>query len=582
MKKFQISLLEDILKLRQKFNIPDEFYMIFLASIVGIIGAFTLVLYHHFLDYTNEFFYHTFPALFPEFIMDYIPIIIPGIGGLIIASFFLFVDRYEKEYGAPAIMDAVVNFGGYMPKRLPSITFFASILTIATGGSVGKEGPSILIGAGIASALGTYLKLSGDSRRLLVGAGAATGLAAAFNVPIAAAIFALEIIMADFSMRAFSPVVIASVFATTISRMYISDAPIFQIVEYHLNSPYELPLYLILGLGGGFLSVFFIRSYKMTHDYFQKLEIKTFYKPILGGLIVGIMGFYFHEVYGFDNNVINNLIGGNYTILTIALLLVIKIVATNITLASGGIGGLFTPTLIVGAAYGYLFGLAANHIFDFTAPAGAYAVVGMAIMSTGVQHAMLSAIMIIFETTSDYHIMLPLMIGVVPAILISRRMQGDSIYTMQFQFWGDRIARGRNVEILEKMEINDIVNEKCKSIPLNVPLLSIINSFMDSRATTFPVINEKNEVEGIISLKDIREIMFDEAVHSLIIAQDFAQTDFIYLYDDAKVESAFQKFDIGDFEAIPILKSGTRELRGMLSRDDLMRKYRKELLLTGK
>jgi CIC family chloride channel protein len=572
----------NLFKIQLRLNLPKDFYMISLAALVGIISGFALVAYHFAIEWVNEVFFHLIPSFMPSAVAEYFPILIPAFGGILIALIFLRVKRYEKEYGAPAIMDSVVNNSGYMPKSLPLVTFAASILCIATGGSVGKEGPSILIGAGIASLIGQYLKLSGDRLRLLVGAGAATGIAAAFNVPIAGAIFALEIIMADFSIRAFSPIVIASVFSTTISRMYIHSQPIFFIDEYKLHSPLELPLYLLLGLLGGYFSVRFIHLFKWFHNFFrEKVRMNDFWKPAFGGLIVGACGYFYPEVYGFDDEVINNVIRGDYTFYAIVTLFLLKIVATNISLASGGIGGLFTPVLLIGALYGLVFGQIMNIVFpNFTAPAGAYAVVGMAVFTAGVQHAMLSSIMLIFECTSDYEIMLPLMIAVVPAITISKLINKDSIYTMQFSFWGDRIARGRNVEILEKMKIETVLKSNCDTINAGTPLLGIINQFMSSNATTFPVIYN-NELIGTISLRDIREIMFDQSTHALFIAHDLAKTDIVTINHDENFEQAFEKMDFGDFETLPVVEKGTNMLKGIVTRDDMMKRYRKELLFTG-
>lgn len=572
----------NLFKISLRLNLPKDFYMISLAAIVGIIGGFALVLYHFALEGVNELFFHTVPSFLPSEVAEYFPILIPAIGGLLISLIFLKVNRYEKEYGAPAIMDSVVNNSGYMPQSLPLVTFVASILCIATGGSVGKEGPSILIGAGIASIIGQRLKLSGDRLRLLVGAGAATGIAAAFNVPIAGAIFALEIIMADFSIRAFSPIVIASVFSTTISRMYIHDKPMFFIDEYKLQSPLELPLYLILGLIGGYLAVRLIHLFRWFHTFFHEtVKSNSFWKPVVGGLIVGVCGYFYPEVYGFDDDVINNVVRGDYAFYAIVTLFLVKIFATNVSLASGGIGGLFTPVLLIGALYGLVFGQIMNILFpDVTAPAGAYAVVGMAVFTSGVQHAMLSSIMLIFECTSDYEIMLPLMIAVVPAITVSKLINKDSIYTMQFSFWGDRIARGRNVEIMEKMHIETVLHKDCDTIDEGTPLLGIINKFMSSNAITFPVVRGA-ELIGTISLRDIREIMFDQSVHSLLIAHDLAKTEIVTLSSDENFERAFEKMDFGDFESLPVVEKGTRTLRGVVYRDDMMKRYRKELLFTG-
>jgi chloride channel protein, CIC family len=569
-----------LVNIQLKLNLPKDTSITALAAIIGTINGFVLVLYHHSINFINTLLFETVPLFFSEALIPYYKGLIPAFGGILIAIIFTRVKRYEKEYGAPAIMDAVVNNGGLMPKSLPVVTFVASIICIATGGSVGVEGPSILIGAGIASLIGKQLKFSDDRVRLLVGAGAATGLAATFNVPIAGAIFALEIIMADFSIRAFSPVVIASVFATTVSRMYIHEEPIFFITNYSLKSPFELPLYLILGILGGFVSVFFIKAHKWFHFFFKNLKkVTEFWKPVIGGLLIGVMGVAYNEIYGFDDSVIERILLGNYEIEAILFLFLLKLLATNITLASGGVGGLFTPSLILGASYGLFFGKVVNLIFpEITAPAGAYAMVGMAVLTAGVQHAMLSAILIIFECTADYEIMLPLMIGVVPAIMVSRYLHNDSIYTMQFKFWGDRIARGRNIEILEKMKLEPVINEHYDVIEENVPLLGIINKFMNTRYSNFPVVTVKGDLVGIISLRDIREIMFDESIHPLLIAHDFATHDIVYLSDEMNIEDAFRKFDYGDFDSLPIVKGNTMQLRGMVSKEDIIQIYRKELL----
>lgn len=573
----------NLFKIQLRLQLPKDFYMISLAALVGIIGGFVLVLYHYAIDDLNHFFFTYLPSFLNDDYQEYSLILIPGIGGLLIALLFLKIPRYEKEYGAPAVMDAVVNHSGNLDYKIPLIAFVASVICISTGASVGKEGPSILIAAGIASYIGRRLKLSGDRLRLLVGAGAACGISAAFNVPIAGAIFALEIIMADFSIRAFSPVIIASVFGATITRMFIHDAPIFYITEYSMVSPIELIFYLFLGMIGGYLSAQFIKNYKKFHDFFQNLKMNVFWKPIIGGILVGIAGFFFPQIYGFDDNVINGLLRQeNMAVYSVLILLFVKFIATSISLSSGGIGGLFTPYLIIGASYGLLFGMIINSVFpEISAPPGAYAMVGMAVMTAGVQHGMLSAILLIFECTSDYEIMLPLMIGVVPALLVSKMVQNESIYTMQFKFWGDRIARGRNVEILEKMKIENVVNEKCEVIDQGVPLLGIINKFMLTNAVTFPVVDDKKQLLGTISLRDIREIMFDQTVQPLLIAHDLAKTDIISINDDENFETAFQKLDFGDFDTLPVVYKGTNILKGVITRDELMKMYRKELLFTG-
>jgi len=571
------------LRLIQRINLPEEFYMLFLAAIIGILAGLGAYVLNLLINGFHLTFFKKVLSLSHHQGLTYVLLILfPAIGGLIVGLVIRFFSRESRGHGVPSVIEAIANRDGFIRPRVTLITSFTAAATIGTGGSAGKEGPIIQIGAAIGSSVGQLFNVSSNRLKVLVGTGAGAGLAAVFNAPVAGVLFALEVLLADFSISAFTPIIFATVISTTISHYLIGSSPVLHVPIYYLESVFEYPLYLLMGVFGGTVAVMFTKTLYTTEDLINKyIHLPEYYKPALGGLFVGMIALFFPEIYGFDDQAIHNALLARTAIQTLFLLTILKIIATSLTLGSGGSGGLFIPSLFVGASFGALFGSIMNHFFPtITATPGAYALVGMGIMVAGTTHATISALMLIFEITSNYQIILPLMLGTIIATITSRLILKENIYTMKIALSGEYIFKGRNITLLQSIPIHQHIKKKFDSIPEHLTFGKILDLLRRSQHSTFPVINQGKKIVGIVSLQNIRSYMFEKELYPLLIARDIMQEDFISIHPDQSLADVLRLFDLTDAELIPVTDSKDKHhLIGVIYRDELMSWYRKAPLL---
>ncbi|MCK5453125.1 MAG: chloride channel protein, partial [Calditrichia bacterium] len=330
----------------------------------------------------------------------------------------------------------------------------ASAICIGSGGSTGREGPVIQIGASVGSTIGQFLRVNPERMKIFVGCGAAAGIAAVFNAPVAGALFSLEIILGDFGVAQFGPIVIASVVATVVSRWFLGNNPAFEVPEYNLVSPVELIPYAILGIIAGLVALMFIKTLYSIEDYFEKLKLHDIIKTMLGGLMIGIMGIFVPHIYGVGYNSMDLALLGELPWMLMLGLIFFKILATSLSLGSGGSGGIFAPSLFLGTMTGGFFGALVHKVIpDHSATSGAYSLVGMGAVVAGATHAPITAILIIFEMTGDYAIILPLMISAIIATVLTTKLKKESIYTLKLIRRGVDLFRGREVNILKALTV---------------------------------------------------------------------------------------------------------------------------------
>ncbi len=578
-RRWQIKSLRTLYKL----NAPTDLYLLGLAAIVGVLTGFGAYLLNIIVNGVHfVLFEHIGISLFTDQVSNFLRILYPAIGGLLVGIIAFKFSPEVKGHGIPSVMDAVANKGGYIRKRVTVLTSINSGLTIGSGGSAGKEGPIVQIGAAIGSSIGQLFHVSQRRLKILVGCGAAGGLAAVFNAPVAGVLFAIEIILGDYSLGVFSPIVISSVISTTLARSLVGSSPLFHIPQYTLQSPAEYPLYLLMGLLGGILAVVFIKTLYGIEDLFEeKLDFPSWVKPAIGGLLTGIIAYKFPELYGFDDSATHTALMGYTEISIIAVLIVAKILATSFTLGSGGTGGLFTPSLFIGAMFGALFGTVANQIFPgVTAPPGAYALVGMGVIVSGTIHAPLTALLMIFEITGDYNIILPLMLGTVTSVIVARALERESIYTMKISLFSHRTEAGKNLDILRSHRITGLITNEVPVVYEYTPFEELLDLFMKTHYNTIPVLDKDNRVVGTISLREIRPVLFDKDIAPLLLAIDIMSENIFVLEQDSTLEEAIQKMEIDDSDLLPVVDS-TQNMRylGMVAREDIWRKYSKESLL---
>jgi CIC family chloride channel protein len=505
---------------------------------------------------------------------------IPALGGLFVGPLVYFLAREAKGHGVPEVMEAVALKGGVIRKRIVFVKSLASAISISSGGSVGREGPIVQIGSAIGSTLGQALKVSADRMRTLVGCGAAAGIAATFNSPIAGSMFALEIVLGDFGLATFSPIVISAVAATAVSRHFLGDIPAFIVPAYELISAWEFPLYLVLGLFCGAAGVAFTKTLYWVEDRFDDLKFPEYLKAILGGVFLGVAGLYFPQILGVGYGAIDLALMQKIAGWLMLVLVVVKVLATSITIGSGGSGGIFAPSLFVGAMAGGFFGGVVHHLLPaVTADPGAYSIVGMGAVVAATTHGPLTAILILFEMTGEYKIILPLMLSCIIGSITSGQLLRDSIYTLKLARRGIDIKEGKEVNVLKSILVGDVMSRKVETIAEAMPLEEMADKISKSKYNSFPVLNADHQLVGILSFNDYSDAIFDEDLKHLVVAKDLATPNVVTVSSDDNLYTALEKISRRDFATLPVVSPrDPGELVGLISRRDIIGAYDKAVL----
>ncbi len=570
------------LKSMRELKLSEQQVLIILSAVVGVGGGFGALVFRWLIGFFRILFFDYGTLLFfqitnhPEFLIP----LIPMIGGLLIAPITYRLAKEARGHGVPEVMLAVALQGAVIRPFIALAKSIASSICIGSGGSAGREGPIVQIGSALGSTLGQIFKMSEERMKILVGCGAAAGISATFNAPIAGVLFALEIILGDFSIHAFSPVILSSVIATVISRAFLGNYPAFIVPRYDLVSIWEIPMYIILGLFAGVFSVLFIKMLYKCEDFFETWSINNYLKPALGGLVIGIIGFFYPHIFGVGYETITSALHEEMIIWVLLILIFMKIIATSMTLGSGGSGGIFAPSLFIGSMLGGFFGNLIHLAFpQVTATPGAYALVGMSAVVAGTTHAPLTAMLIIFEMTGDYRIILPVMLASVLSTLLSHKLSRESIYTMKLFRRGINLRAGKDVSILGTVLVREVMNQKWEPISNCMPLGKLLPFVESSSDSFFPVVDYKGDLEGTISFQDIRNLITKRSLDDLVIVKDVVSTNPMTLFPDETLLNALQKFGLQDVEALPVVeRSSPRKLVGILKRGDVITYYNRKLI----
>ena len=556
--------------------------MVILAVIVGAAGGFGAVGFRYLISIFQTLAYGGENDLL-QLVVNlpwYYRVTVPVIGGLIVGPLVYFFAREAKGHGVPEVMESVAIKGGVIRKRVVVVKTLASAISISTGGSVGREGPIVQIGSAIGSALGQFMKVSADRMRILVGCGAAAGIAATFNAPIAGSMFALEIILGDFGLATFSPIVISSVVATAVSRAYLGDTPAFIVPVYELVSAWELPMYLFLGLFCALVGITFTKTLYRIEDLFDEIKFPEYLKGIIGGLFLGVASLVFPQILGVGYGAIDMALMQQMAWWLLLVLVPAKILATSITIGSGGSGGIFAPSLFLGAMAGGVFGAGVHQLFpNITASPGAYSIVGMGAVVAATTHGPLAAILILFEMTGDYKIILPLMLACIIAAIASGQLLRDSIYTLKLARRGIDLKEGKEVNVLKSMFVKDVMNVNVETIPEALPLEKMAEQISKSKFNSFPVINAQNRLIGILSFNDYCQAIFDEDLRDLVVARDLATTELVTVSLGDNLYTALERISSKDFAVLPVVAAkDPTKLEGVVSRRDIIGAYNKAVL----
>lgn len=556
--------------------------MAILGILVGLAGGFGAVGFRYLIIFFQSISYGSGASLLDvvKEVPWYSRVWIPALGGLVVGPLVYFLAREAKGHGVPEVMEAVAIKGGVIRKRIVLIKSMASAVCIGTGGSVGREGPIVQIGSAIGSTIGQLFKVSGDRMRTLVGCGAAAGIAATFNAPIAGSMFALEIILGDFGLATFSPIVISSVTATAISRHFLGDMPAFIVPAYELVSAWEFPIYAVLGLFCALIAVTFIRVLYRLEDTFDAIKFPEYLKAAVGGLILGVMALLFPHILGVGYGAIDLSLSQMIPWWFMFLLILCKILATSITIGSGGSGGIFAPSLFLGAMTGGFFGMVIHHVFPgATASPGAYSVVGMGAVVSATTHGPLTAILMLFEMTGDYKIILPLMITCIISTLAGSRLLKESIYTLKLIRRGVDIRAGKEVNVLKSIPVKDVMNPDVETLSENLSMEKLFGRISKSNHNSFPVLNEKSELTGILSFIDYSNAVFDENLKYLVVVKELATQNVVTISLDGNLYDALEKITLKDYSILPVVfPDNPKQMAGIITRRDIIGAYNKALI----
>jgi CIC family chloride channel protein len=523
---------------------------------------------------------------------NYLFFILPAIGILIATVYIRFVIRQHVGHGIPGVLFAISRSHGVIKRHNIFSSVITSVFTVGFGGSVGLEGPTVATGAAIGSNLGRGFRLNYKQITLLLGLASAAAMSAIFKSPIAAVVFAIEVIMIDLTMASVIPLLIASVTGVLTSYFFLGQAVMYPFdIELSFDMK-DIPYFILLGLLAGLVSVYFTKIYIFIEAGFKR--IKAWYvRWIVGAFILGILIFFFPSLYGEGYEAVNSCLQGDYSplfnnslfygmqdeifmvFLLFLLILFFKAIATSVTFGAGGIGGIFAPTLFMGAYTGLFFTTFLKYLGIDHLNASNFALVGMGGLIAGVLHAPLTAIFLIAEITSGYQLFVPLMITATISYATIRIFVKNSVYTHQLARRGELITHHKDKAILSMMKVDKLIEKDFLTIGPDQKLGDLVKVVANSKRNIYPVVDEDNDFCGIIVLDDIRNIMFkpelyDEKTVSSMMFMPGTAVD-----PEESMEEVARKFQESRNYNLPVIKDG--KYIGFVSRANVFSEYRKLL-----
>lgn len=500
-----------------------------------------------------------------------------ALGGLLVGLITKYFAPETKGHGVPEVMNAVAYQGGRIRARVTIFKALAAALCIGSGGSAGREGPIVQIGSAFGSALGQWIRLPDRQVILSVACGAAGGVAATFNAPMAGVLFAMEVILNRFTALSFGLVVMSSATATVVAHALSAegDKPAFAILgEYRLHGLLDLVLFLALGICCGVVAALYTRILYAVEDGSDRVRIPEFLKPAIGGALVGAVAIWTPQVMGTGYDVIEAALNNQMLVGTLFLLCLAKLACTALSIGSGGSGGIFAPALFIGAMFGGGFGSLLHSAFPGqTSPAGAYALVGMAAVFSGAAHAPVTAIFILFEMTDNYGIIVPLMSATVVATFVSQQLVRDSIYTLKLKRRGLHIGEPSEVDIMEGITVAEAMEEHVEAVPPNLPVPALIEKLERDHETGYPVIDLDKRLVGMVTMRDVEEAMLVRDIENLAVA-DICTRNVIVCRPEQSLSRALAQFGAKNVGRLPVIDPHQPDrLVGMLTRGKIVAAY---------
>jgi len=537
---------------------------------------------------------------------EWMIIFIPALGGLIAGLIIEYWSKDAKGAGVPIVMEAVAVKKARLSAKKAIAKCFASATCIGTGMSLGRVGPMVVISSTIGSEIGQRTGKTVEDTRTMVGCGAASAITAAFNAPLGGVLFAIELILAELKTRSFIPIVVAAVIATTVGRSLTGDVAAFDsIPHYTLSSPIEYPFYIVLGIIIGFAAAIFIKLMNFVETNIERFDyIPIPLRTALGGLCVGLIALSFPHVLGNGFDVTSDLIsldtdenndlmigksfpgstdvasGIGSLLIFILSIMALKIIATSVSIGSGGSGGIFTPSLFIGAAIGAGLGLVLNS-YDIVGHPGAFALVGMAAFVASTTRATLTAIVLLFEMTETYEIILPLMLSCVVADGVCYVLSEHSFYTSKLAKRGISIDLGAGQDLMRMISVKEAMSKDVMTIKPESPLELALQIIEDTGHMALPVVNDNDELYGIITWSDLHDAAEKHERH--LTVADYCTTDLITITPEDTLTTALDYLGYKEISHLPVVnKSNTKKIIGIITKGDLIKAYNKRRFIEKK
>lgn len=553
--------------------------LITMATVIGLGTGLTAVIFIKAIDGITNLFFHGGLAQVSALLGSAWIVLVPVVGALMSGPIIAYWAMEARGHGVPEVMQAVITRGGRIRPRVAVVKSVASSICIGTGGSAGREGPIVQVGAALGSTAAQLFNLGPERTITLVACGAAAGIAATFNAPIAGVIFAMEVILGEFTTHYFGMVVVAAVAASIVSRHFLGANPAFAIPAYHLVSAWELPLYALLGILAALTGWAFVGVLYFLEDRFEFWHFPDAWKPAVGAIPLGLVGLLYPQVFGTGLTTIEETLKGSLPWTLLLILVFAKLLATSFTLGSGNSGGIFSPALFMGAMLGGAFGSWAHYLLPTaTADTGAYALVGMAAVFAAAAHAPLTAFLIVFEMSGDYQMILPLMITVGLSTLLSQYFRRYSIYTLKLVKRGIPPARDRDVDVMRGLTVGEVMTQDPDVVRAEMSLKELTDTFVRTRHHGFPVLDKDGQFMGLVTLEDLERATAQDSLEGLRVG-DITQRKVVTAFAGDPLSKALRYMSDRDVGRVPVIDPRQpMHLVGLLRRRDIIRAYRNAIL----
>ncbi|MBW1980370.1 MAG: chloride channel protein [Deltaproteobacteria bacterium] len=567
----------------RKWQLDEHLTLYLLAIVVGALGGYGAVFFRFLIKAAQYLFYQNSEEFLTFFqtVPFYLKLLLPVVGGLAAGLLIRWGGEKARGHGVPELIEAVVLRGGRISWRTAAARISASAITIGSGGSVGREGPIIHLGSFLGSAVAQLLRQARDRERILMSCGAAAGISATFHAPITGMLFAVELLLGDFALASFSPVVLASVTAATVSGLHLGKLPAFVVPVFQVQSLWEYAVYPVLGCISGLVAVVFINCLYFCQDRFESLKIPAWLKPGLGGLLLGAMLLLAPQVFGVGYGAINLALLNQMDLVLMASLLFAKILATSMSLGSGAAGGILAPSLFIGAMTGGSFAYFAAYWLPFpVSSASSYALIGMGAVVAGCTQAPVTAILLTFELCNQSQIIIPVLAAAIVSTITASLLKHGSIYSLKLLRRGIDVSGGREQNILRTIRVGEVMVRDIQSVVESAPMAVVLDLFNKFDLSCLTVVNSKGQLVGVISFHDISGLAAAEEMQQLLIARDLVNPEVARLFPTDSLKTALDKLEREKAAQLPVVsEDGTNKLVGLVQERDVLAAYERELEL---